>query len=228
MKLKTGMILTLGLALAACSDDGNPPPDDNVDAMVPIEPCPIVGPLGTIAPVGTIGGLSRGNNAAVPYHVEGKGMYTEAQPGQLPDWFMIQMWDETATFPGALETGTFTLGGADLQYDTCGMCVMLVGDHTGDAAEEITNTYMATGGTVTVSAVAPTFTVSLDNVNFQHVLFNGTVSNPNPSGCTASVSSLSFSVDLQHINTLTEAQLKALEAEGGLAARRLRARRDGK
>lgn len=230
MKLiKTGMILALTLALAACPDDPDVPPVDGVDAAPLDEPCLIEGPQGAIAPVGTIGGLSRGNNAAAPYHVEGKGMYTEVTPDLLPDWFAIQLWDLTETFPAVLETGTWTIDGNDLQYDTCGICVMLIGNHSGDAGEEAGSTFLATSGNVTITAIAPTFEVSIENVEFEHVSFSGpnnTISSPNPSGCTASVTSLDFSVPLQHINTLTDDQLKSLEAEGGLAARRIRARRD--
>ena len=224
MKLAITLILSLGLALTACSDDvgGDPPPTP--DAPPPPEPCIIEGNLGTLTPVQDPppGGFSYGANPAVPYGVEGKGLYELTAPPQLPDWFMFQAWDQTTTFPTALTTGTFTIGGDDLQYATCGVCAMLVGDHTGAADEEITNTFMATGGSVTIDSVAPTLSVTYSNVNFQQVLFadpnNPTVSSPHPSGCTATVASLSFTVNLQNLGA------KELSERGGLAARRVAAR----
>lgn len=200
MRLHNGLVIIIGLALAACGggDDNN----NNVDAgnndgnNNNNGGCLIAQDLGTIAPVVNPGGISKGNPAD-PWFVEAKAPFNNETP--LPDWWVIRLFDMTQVFPNDLTPGTFTLAGNELDYSVCGVCVLLVGDHTGDRAEEVNNAYMATSGTVTVNSVIPTFSATLSDLTFQHVFFTEPemFHIPNDSGCTTRVDSLTFSVDIQ-------------------------------
>lgn len=198
MKLKSGLAMSFCLVLAACgsSDDGV-----DVDARSNGDGnngngCLIEDDLGTISAVVNPGGISKGN-ALDPWFVEAKAPFNGNNP--LPDWWVVRLFDMTQLFPNDLTPGTFTLQGDELDYSVCGVCVMLVGDHTGDRKEEVGNAYMATGGTVTIDSVIPTFSATLSNLTFQHVFFTepDMYHIPNESGCTTTVDSLSFSVDIQ-------------------------------
>lgn len=200
MTFKSGLILSLGLLLAACGgDDG----DGNlVDAPTGNDAigngCIIADNLGTIAPVVTPGGQSMGTPTD-PWFVEVKAPFNDAQFPQLPDWFVLRMFDETSLFPQDLTPGTFQIQGDELNHEVCGMCVLLVGDSSGDRADETNNAYVATSGSITVDSVFPTFSATLTNATFQHVIFTVPQSThiPNPSGCTTSVSSLTVTADIE-------------------------------
>ena len=210
MTSASGSILSLALILAACGGgndlgvDAPPGGDANEEGCLLAENLGVIGPAPGIAP----GGLSWGNEFD-PYLVEGKGPFNEnGGLGNLPDWFVVRLFDQTAPFPTDLTPGTFQLEGPELNYETCGTCVLLVGNHTGDRNEEVTNAYMATSGTLQIDSVIPTLSVTLTNATFQHVFF--TVPDrthiPNESGCTTSVTELSFTADVSNLAGLTELQ----------------------
>lgn len=202
MKLKIALTLFLGLVIAACGDDGNEPPD-NVDAAPPPppDPCEIEGPQGTIAPfeAGAVGAISEGPNPNDPDYMRIKAIYTESTPEQLPDWFEVRLYAGATHFPGPITTGTFDVGPDDTQFQTCGVCLMLVGDSGGEGAHYNDKAYLATSGTVTVNSLQPVLDVEISNVQYQRVTIADTVSAPHPSGCTASVTSGTASATVMYI-----------------------------
>lgn len=206
MKLKIALPLILGLVFAACSDDGGPPPDQNVDAAPPPDPCEIEGPQGTIAPVGVeAGAISEGPFPLDPDYMRIKAPYTPSSLEQLPDWFEVRLYAGATHFPQSITTGTFDIGPGDAQFSSCGVCVLLVGDSGGEGADYNAKAFMATSGTVTVNSLQPVMDVSISNLSFEHVTIADTVSTPHPSGCTATVASGAASATVMYIgDTLQE------------------------
>jgi hypothetical protein len=52
-----------------------------------------------------------------------------ALPGSPTDIVQLELWDGQGAFSGgAVRTGTFQLTGAELDYQTCGVCLRAVGD----------------------------------------------------------------------------------------------------
>jgi len=89
---------------------------------------------------------------------------------------------------GDIKTGTYTIGGDDSKYSTCGLCVLIAADVTSTA---VTDWYMATAGSVTLTKVSISqlgsdgsahFEGSLSNINLVHVM---KASNGNPGDTTA-------------------------------------------
>lgn len=200
MKLVNGFIISSSVLFLACGggDGGNDLVDaspNNADAPVGGGPCMIADALGTIEPAQQPAAFSMGGTPENPDGIEVRGPFNQA--GFETDWFAIRLYKGTQTFPNSITPGTYDLAGPELDYNTCGVCVMLVGDHSGERAEEATNTYMATGGSITISSAAPTFSATLTNATFRHIAFDGAGAQVlNASGCTASVDSLTLNANL--------------------------------
>lgn len=203
MQLGNRLIITSTLLLMACGDTGGGDGVDarpNVDAPPGGGPCMIADNLGTISAAQQPSGISMGGTPADPDAVEVRAPFN--LEGFNTDWFAIRLWKGTTAFPTTIAPGTFDLTGPELDYSTCGACVMLVGDHTGDRAEEETHTYMATAGVITISTVTPSFSASLSNATFRHIAFDPAGNQlPNQSGCTASVDSLTVTATIQQFLT---------------------------
>lgn len=109
-----------------------------------------------------------------------------------PDNLDIEMYTGFGVFSSGIHTGTFKLTGADLDYATCGLCVLVLTDSSGGSP---TDTYMATGGSVTITSLQPTLTGTLDNVTFTHVSIdpNTFESTSVGDGCNSSIASLAIS-----------------------------------
>ena len=89
-------------------------------------------------------------------------------------------------FAGGLQTGTFTIQGAETSQATCGLCVNIVADIV--MGQGPSKFYFATSGSVTLTATTPP-AGTLSNVMFQEVTAAGS---PISGGCTGAISSLSF------------------------------------
>lgn len=83
----------------------------------------------------------------------------------------VALYAGYGTFSGGPTTpGVYQLTRDELNFATCGICVLLTSSNTGAGHDE---DYMPTGGTVTItaagSAVGGTLSGSLSNVVFRHV-----------------------------------------------------------
>ncbi len=109
-----------------------------------------------------------------------------------PDNLDIEMYAGFGVFSSGIHTGTFKLSGAELDYATCGLCVLVQTDSSGGSP---TDTYMATGGSVTITSLQPTLAGTLDNVTFTHVNIdpNTFESTSAGDGCNSSIASLAIS-----------------------------------
>lgn len=104
------------------------------------------------------------------------------------DLLDIEVYAGYGVFTGGVHTGQFKLGASDLNYGTCGLCVLVYANGQNDP-------YMATGGTVTFTSFQGTFAGTLSNMTFTHVSIdpNSFQSTPVGDGCNTSIPSLSFS-----------------------------------
>jgi len=114
---------------------------------------PDYGDLGALAVVPIADERSRGVSAAIGDPASGD---------QLSIWLRAERGVFTG---GPIRPGTYTLTGDELDFTTCGVCVVLHGDRdptTGVPRES----YLATGGTVTITS-ADRLSGSLTNVRFE-------------------------------------------------------------
>jgi hypothetical protein len=111
---------------------------------------------------------------------------------QLPgsqDFVQLELWPETGAYSGAVTTGTFTIAGADLVYETCGVCARGMGDKGDPAQKE----YFSQNGSVNVTSIGAagqTLSATLSNVGLVVVDF---AHRPISGGCTTTVQNLTIS-----------------------------------
>ncbi len=105
----------------------------------------------------------------------------------------IELYDGFGAFTSSgIVPGTYNLTGDDLDYATCGLCVLIIGDQTQSSGDP----YMATSGSITITSVSPTgtFAGTGTNLKFQHVsIAQDNTMTPVNDGCKSSVASVSFS-----------------------------------
>jgi hypothetical protein len=111
-----------------------------------------------------------------------------------PDVVFISLWDGYGAFMGGtIHTGTFTLGGAEGDFTSCGVCVLMGGDYD-PTTMMTTQDFIATGGTLTVTSLSP-FQGTLTNATFKHVKLP-TMTMPMQmdvaDGCAATITSVMF------------------------------------
>jgi len=113
------------------------------------------------------------------------------------DLLDIEIYDGYGVFTNGVQPGTYNLTGDELNYGTCGLCVLILGDATASSADP----YMATGGSITITSISPTgtFAGTGTNLAFTHVSIdqNTLESTPVNDGCNSSVASVSFSATVQ-------------------------------
>ncbi len=91
-------------------------------------------------------------------------------------------------FTGGVAAGTYTIGGVDASFNTCGLCTNLIADITSSGPSKF---YFADSGTVTFTSVTPPIAGSAQNLHFAEIDIStgAEVSG----GCTGSITSVSFS-----------------------------------
>jgi hypothetical protein len=118
------------------------------------------------------------------------------EPGSPRDELDIQLYNGLGVFPTGITPGTYALAGPDLDYSSCGLCVLIYENI--DAQTNYRGVYMATGGTVTLTSVDGNFAGSADHLTFEHVNIdaNTLISTPDPDGCPSAVDNVTFYVPL--------------------------------
>ena len=106
-------------------------------------------------------------------------------PGPPRDSFFLRLASGKGVFAGGLQTGTFTLAGAELATQTCGVCVNLLADIGNTGPQKF---YFADGGTVTLTATSPP-AGSIANVTIHEVDSGGAAV---PGGCTGVIDAMAF------------------------------------
>ncbi|MGC4116554.1 MAG: hypothetical protein QM765_18645 [Myxococcales bacterium] len=87
---------------------------------------------------------------------------------------------------GTAQPGTYVLSGDELNYATCGVCVLMV--------DNLGTPYMVTSGTVVLTSVSGNLTGTLTNATFEEVTIDGQTyeSTPVAGGCQSSITSVAF------------------------------------
>ncbi|MGI5863257.1 MAG: hypothetical protein ACOX6T_14545 [Myxococcales bacterium] len=108
---------------------------------------------------------------------------------EAPDALDITLYSGYGIFASGIAPGTYPLTGDELNYATCGICILGFSDIGEDGYA--TDLYFQTGGTVTISSVSGQFQATLSNVTFQSVIIDASTleSSPAGDGCTTSISS---------------------------------------
>lgn len=109
--------------------------------------------------------------------------YGEIDSGGNIDELRMQLYPNTGPFGDTLTTGTFQITGDDLNYGTCGLCVLLFENSVGQSAR---GTYFATGGTVKITQVEPRLIATITNLTLEHVTIDDVSYESTPVGdsCT--------------------------------------------
>ncbi|HCF58802.1 MAG TPA: hypothetical protein DFS52_12535 [Myxococcales bacterium] len=175
---------------SSASDAGTPEADagSEPDAGTPPNPahCKVDSDLGVLDSF-TLTGCYYGTDEGGDW-IQGNFAYNDDR-----DVIILELNEGRGAFPGKLATGTYTLTGADLNYETCGLCVLLVADY-GDQGP----TYFATGGSVTLTSVEGRLTGTLEGITFDHVTIDETthVSTKVDDGCSSWLERMSFDDEL--------------------------------
>jgi hypothetical protein len=166
------------------------------DAATPVVMDNACGVAQTQGDLGTLTGFAgtQLQEGSTTNRIRWVGSETAATASQAtPDIVMIELWDTYGAFNGAAaRTGTFTLTGADLDYDTCGICVLMLANVANNTPSK---TMLATSGTVTITSVGTTAgqmtQAKLTNASFVEiaVVNNDTVSVAG-SNCTSPISNV--------------------------------------
>lgn len=197
---KLSLLVIPVAALAACGGD------DGGDVT------PIDGPTSDTAPVTcTVSTDSYGDKGALQgaatfaastmnpaiYRIAMQGLLEGAEPTDVLfiDFFTGYEPFGTQMAPTAVVPGTYPLSGAQLDFETCGVCVTIGTNATQTGYDD---DYMVTGGSVTVTAVGDavgeTLTFSVSNLQFQHVNIDPQTGATTAvgDGCTTSISNATF------------------------------------
>jgi hypothetical protein len=168
--------------------DGAPPADavPQADALAPGDVGPVDGGAGCFAPtsygdLGTRTEPVEADDLAVPTIV-----WATFELNAKPDTLKVDLYQGLGVFTESIHVGTFPLTGDELSYATCAACVHLTATGGGGGTQD----YMATGGTLTISAVSPNLQATLSDITFEHVIISGSVSTPVGDGCVSAVSHL--------------------------------------
>jgi hypothetical protein len=110
-----------------------------------------------------------------------------------PDLISIELYKGFGVFTTGIVPGTYLLAGAELNYATCGSCVMIFTNHD-SATGEFTHRYFQTGGTLVLGSVSGDLTGVLSGASFETVTINPTTfeSMPAGDGCETHLDSLGF------------------------------------
>ena len=131
--------------------DGAVPNTPDAPPMIADNACGVAsdqGDLGMLS--GTAGSQTQSSTTAQRVSfVEAVSPLTAAQA--TPDVVHVELWDGYGAFTGtAAHAGTFTIAGDETDYDTCGVCVLMLADVTNNTPTKL---LLATSGTVTITAV---------------------------------------------------------------------------
>ncbi|HTL32409.1 MAG TPA: hypothetical protein VL326_04770 [Kofleriaceae bacterium] len=169
-----------------------PQPDASTTPVAIDNACGVASNLGDLGMLNGYAGAQLQQNSTTD-RIRWVGSPTQATATTAtPDDVYIELWDKYGAFNGvAAHTGTFTLSGDDLDWDTCGICVTVMANITNNNA---TKMLFATSGTVNITAVGTNAgqqtQATLTNATFSEITCdqtNGCVKVAN-STCTSPIS----------------------------------------
>jgi hypothetical protein len=126
------------------------------------------------------------------------------------DYVDLSLYSGYGVFTNGIDAGTYTISGQELQYSTCGLCLVVFTDT--DINGNPTDSYLATGGTVTLTSLQPTFAGSITNATFEHVnIDQNNNSTPVGDGCYSAITTLDFSTSVTDMSQNSRAPLLHLK-----------------
>ena len=112
-------------------------------------------------------------------------------PGPPRDTFFIKLEPNRGVFAGGVMPGTYTIGGADAGFSTCGLCVNIVADIVTGTGP--TKFYFADSGSVTLTSTTTPVAGSAQNVHLREVDISSGQFVAN--GCEAKIDSVMFTTN---------------------------------
>jgi len=172
--------------------DGGAPPA-NAQCLVPTS-------------FGDVGALSMGTAAVLPqdpnmpagpkrilFNVAFQDPNTPTAP---EDVLHFDFWQGVGAFAAGFKPATIAISGAETDFFKCSACVIVAGDFNATTGA-VGKTYMATGGSMTITAIDPTpgtgkLSGSITGVTFKDVDVSGQAQVALTDGCATAVQSLKF------------------------------------
>ena len=184
-------LLVASVVLVGCGDDGAARPDATmiVQPDAAPRPCTATPMYGTVTPTDEVASRDLDPNPTQIFY-DGS-----LNADALTDNLSIQLFKELGAFTtGEIVPGAIALTGPEIDYETCGACVLLYTDIDPSSGTE-DSVYMATGGTLNLMGVSPNIRGTLSNVTFTHVTIDADTYHSTPVGdCEATLTFLEFNV----------------------------------
>jgi hypothetical protein len=114
------------------------------------------------------------------------------------DELWIELWKGSGAYEtGEIVAGAVALTGPEINYATCGACVLIDVDVDPSTGRE--GTLLATGGTLNLTSVSPNLKGTLSNVTLTQVAIDDQTSESTPIGnnCNTTVMSIAFDVPVR-------------------------------
>lgn len=160
------------------------------DAMKAIDAAPVVctgGPTYGAVPVaaGSSAQFAGSDGSNANYQIYWGGRADTMQP---TDILQVSLRNGVGPFASGIVPATVQLTGPESAFETCAACTLLLTDITSDGmgGANITDIYMPTAGTLTLTETGPENVVgSITGLVMQHMLVSGNMLVPANDGCTA-------------------------------------------
>jgi len=167
------VVVAVAVGLTGCGGKSDPPP---------AEVCTVASGLGDL---GMVSGQA---SLPDPAYLNWVGLLNA---DVKPNAITVEFYAGYGVFAGGIASGTYSINGDELQYATCGLCVLVYGDVDTVGGTPPGAIYMATGGQVDVTSVVGNLTLSLSNVTFHKITIDPVTFVSTPVGaCTTQVTSL--------------------------------------
>jgi hypothetical protein len=177
-----GMRIALGLLLVcACSDSSPTILNDAAPDAFDTNRCLIMGDYGALGSLtGTRAMTATATTATMTL-----------DPGPPRDTFFVKLEPNRGVFASGVMPGTYTIGGVDAGFSTCGLCVNIVADIVSGVGP--TKFYFADSGSVTLTSTTTPVAGSAQNVHLREVDISSGEFVTN--GCEATIASVSFTAN---------------------------------
>jgi hypothetical protein len=198
MRIRSFLGLGLVAALAACGGGGGGGDDTQlVDSGVTIDG-PVQHTCATVADYGTptLGNQQAAGSGTDHTMPDGEQLQASLNADATPDIIDLELIKGFGVFTANIVTGDFTLSGAELNYETCGLCPRLFTDIDAGTGMSTTEQYYASAGEINITSINPNLTGTFTGLQFEEVTIDATTfhSTPVPDGCTTSIASGSFDI----------------------------------
>lgn len=186
----------------AAPADAAPAPDVEAPDATPADALdPGLRDAGTVSSTRCAAPASYGRATLTDAHAEGEGTAAARVNmevvGQLnaTDQLTLLLYADTSVFGPALAPGTYPLAGPKLNFDSCGLCLLLDARSAPPRPPEMV--YFPTGGTVELLEVGARFRATLRDATFEHITLDiepPYSSRPVGDGCVTRIDELSIDV----------------------------------